>query len=115
MIAARMINNITTKNDLIFVSTNTNTPSEILYYSDRKGWYVSYRDITIADIESIREKGARYFVCTPIDRLPEKILKYLNNNYKLIQNNSTSATWKFNCRGMAKVEEKYGVKYDSSN
>lgn len=77
------------------------TPSQMFYYSGRKGWYSSFRWLTADFVERCRAKGARSLV-VPLDaRLFEEqqpLYGYLAGRYRTVF--ADSANLIFDLRGM---------------
>lgn len=74
-------------NELIVACVDS--PSSLLYYSDRKGWGIefSYRgDEAIPMLEDLRKRGAAYFVCSYKTELYQnkKFLDYLTSKYRVV-------------------------------
>ena len=58
---SRRVDAHTSPEDRLLVQDNHHT--DLLYYADRKGWYVSHRTkIGEAGLESYRKRGVRYYV-----------------------------------------------------
>jgi hypothetical protein len=58
---------------------------EILYYSNRRGWAMNTIGCSIGSIETLRQKGAKYFVTTALDAIDSSVLDYLKDKYKTIR------------------------------
>lgn len=87
---AEYVRQWTKPQDLIVACVDS--PSSLLYYSDRKGWGVefSYRGEEAMNIlEEQRSRGAAYFVCAFKQELNDNpgFLRYLTTRYKVIFEN----------------------------
>ena len=58
---------------------------EILYYSNRRGWAMNIYGCSIESINSLRGKGANYFVTTAQEEIDSNVLDYLKNEYETIR------------------------------
>jgi hypothetical protein len=58
---------------------------EILYYSNRRGWARNANGCSIGSIESLRQKGAKYFVTTEQEAIDSSVLEYLKNKYETVR------------------------------
>ena len=85
---SRRVDAHTAPEDRLLVQDNHHT--DLLYYADRKGWYVSHRTkIGEAGLESYRKRGVRYYV----NRSPPPRLKrwnpaldgYLRKRYRFLE------------------------------
>ncbi len=85
---SRRVDAHTSPEDRLLVQDNHHT--DLLYYADRKGWYVSHRTkIGEAGLESYRKRGVRYYV----NRSPPPRLKrwnpaldgYLRKHYRFLE------------------------------
>jgi hypothetical protein len=95
--AGLMLKEITPENSLIAAADNGDPT--VLYYAEQKGWHCLEKDgiyygdpdgsePAIADLQQLREKGAKYFVFTSntswwLDLYPE-FRQYLHENSALI-------------------------------
>jgi hypothetical protein len=61
---------------------------EILYYSNRRGWAMNTIGCSIGSIETLRQKGAKYFVTTALDAIDSSVLDYLKDKYETIRSTS---------------------------
>jgi len=61
---------------------------EILYYSNRSGWARNANSCSIGEIESLRLKGAKYFVTTAQEAIDSSVLEYLKNKCETIRSTS---------------------------
>jgi hypothetical protein len=61
------------------------TPPEVFYFSDRKGWYLAMSHLTAEAVEKMKNDGARYFVTCGKDaaqfRASHPVLPYLAQHY----------------------------------
>ncbi|MFQ5686785.1 MAG: ArnT family glycosyltransferase [Candidatus Scalindua sp.] len=74
------------KNDLI-IGCLWSGP-EILYYSNRRGWARNANSCSIGGIESLRQKGAKYFVTTAQEAIDSSVLEFLKNKCETIRSTS---------------------------
>jgi hypothetical protein len=58
---------------------------EILYYSNRRGWVMGATGCSVERIETIRRKGAQYFITTEQDKIDKNAIMHLKRNYKIIK------------------------------
>ncbi len=58
---------------------------EILYYSNRRGWAMNIYGCSIESINSLRGKGANYFVTTAQEEIDGNVLNYLKNEYETVR------------------------------
>jgi hypothetical protein len=57
---------------------------EILYYSNRRGWTLSFPLCSVKMIEFLRQEGAEYFVTTQQGKIDQDVISYLEREYKTI-------------------------------
>jgi len=81
--AGKIVDEIAKRNDLV-IGCRWGGP-ELLYYCNRKGWATDSNTCSISNIESLRQKGADYFVTTKQDVIDSSTLGYLKNKYKVIE------------------------------
>ena len=84
----RVVDEITPKNNLI-IGCLWGGP-EILYYSNRRGWFNVAYGLSIEAIEGFRKKGAKYFVTTATaqEKINNDVIEYLKNECEIIRSNN---------------------------
>ncbi|MFQ5713777.1 MAG: ArnT family glycosyltransferase [Candidatus Scalinduaceae bacterium] len=79
----KIVDEVIPKNDLI-IGCLWGGP-EILYYSNRRGWFMVAHGCSSEAIETLRQKGANYFVTTAQEEIDSSVLDYLKDKYKIIR------------------------------
>jgi hypothetical protein len=82
----KIVDEVVPRNDLI-IGGLWGGP-EILYYSNRRGWARNVYDCSIGSIESLKQKGAKYFVTTAQEAIGSSVLEYLKNKCETIRSTS---------------------------
>jgi hypothetical protein len=65
------------------------TPPDVFYFGDRRGWYLSLAWLTVERIETLRARGAEYFVVSlqsvkPFETGHADIHQYLERNFRKV-------------------------------
>jgi hypothetical protein len=79
----KIVDEVIPKNDLI-IGCLWGGP-EILYYSNRRGWFMVAHGCSTEAIETLRKKGANYFVTTAQEEIDSNVLDYLKNEYETVR------------------------------
>jgi hypothetical protein len=95
--AGRTVNTVTEPGSLIVVVTSygdaktpedIDTPPQMFYFADRRGWYVASAWLNMGLIERLRRDGARYLVVAPPDaeeiRSTSQMYPVLKSRYPLV-------------------------------
>ena len=82
-IAGKIVDETADENDLV-IGCIWGGP-ELLYYSNRRGWVMDSNDCSIEIIESMRRRGADYFVTTKLDIIGSRVVEDIKDKYEVVR------------------------------